>query len=94
LIRDGVIPSNEGRGYVLRRLIRRMYYNMMLLKEVDQKTFTSFLKNIVAEIVSLFDLKGDFDSVVDVLEKEIIQFQKTITNGQKLLNETFSKQKK
>lgn len=94
MIKDGIAPSNEGRGYVLRRLIRRMYYNMMLLKEVDVKTLPTFLKNIMKEIVSLFDLAGNFDPIVVLLEKEITQFQKTITNGQKLLQDIISSAKK
>ncbi len=94
MIKDGISPSNEGRGYVLRRLIRRMYYNMMLLKEVDVKTLPTFLKNIVKEIVTLFDLTGKFDPIVTLLEKEVTQFQKTISNGQKLLQDIIKSAKK
>ncbi len=94
LIKDWVLPSNEGRWYVLRMLIRRMYYNMMLLKEVDQKTFIFFVKNIVKEIVFLFDLKSDFGSIADALVKEVIQFQKTISNWQKLLQDIMKVSKK
>jgi alanyl-tRNA synthetase len=94
MIKDGISPSNEGRGYVLRRLIRRMYYNMMLLKEVDVKTLPTFLKNIIKEIVSLFDLTGNFDPIVVLLEKEVTQFQKTISNGQKLLQDIITSAKK
>lgn len=94
LVQDGVLPSNEGRGYVLRRLVRRMYYNILLLTQVDNKTLSTFLKSIVKEIVSLFDLSWNFDAVVSVLEKETIQFQKTITNGQKLLQDIMASSKK
>ena len=87
LIKDGVLPSNEGRGYVLRRIVRRMYYNVMLLKEIDPKTFSLMLHDSIQEIVSLFDLSGDFGQVITSLEKEVLQFQKTITNGQKLLQD-------
>ena len=87
MIKDGIVPSNEGRGYVLRRIIRRMYYNMMLLKNIDPKTLHGFLKAIVQEVTRLFDVSGNFDSIVSLLEKETTQFQKTITNGQKLLQE-------
>ena len=94
MIKDGIAPSNEGRGYVLRRLIRRMYYNMMLLKEVDLKTFPVFLQDIVKEIVSLFELSWNFDQIISLLEKEVTQFQKTITNGQKLLQDIITSSKK
>ncbi|MCX6822968.1 MAG: alanine--tRNA ligase [candidate division SR1 bacterium] len=94
MMRDGIAPSNEGRGYVLRRLIRRMYYNMMLLKEVDSKTLPAFLKNIVKELTVLFDLTGNFDQVIALLEKEVTQFQKTISNGQKLLQDIIKSSKK
>ena len=94
MIKGDISPSNEGRGYVLRRVIRRMYYNMMLLKAVDVKTLPTFLKNIVKEIVALFDLAGNFDPIVALLEKEVVQFQKTITNGQKLLQDIITSAKK
>ena len=94
MIKDGISPSNEGRGYVLRRLIRRMYYNMILLRQVDVKTLPTFLKHLVQEIVDLFDLKGNFDSLISILEKEVTQFQKTISNGQKLLQDIIASAKK
>lgn len=66
----------------------------MLLKDVDSKTLPVFLKNIVKEIVSLFDLSGDFEPLVSLLEKETTQFQKTINNGQKLLQDIITSAKK
>ena len=59
----------------------------MLLKEIDPKTFSLMLHDSIQEIVSLFDLSGDFGQVITSLEKEVLQFQKTITNGQKLLQD-------
>lgn len=66
----------------------------MLLKEVDSKTLPVFLKNIVKELTVLFDLTGNFDQVISLLEKEVTQFQKTITNGQKLLQDIIKSSKK
>lgn len=67
---------------------------MILLRQVDVKTLPIFLKHLVQEIVDLFDLKGNFDSLISILEKEVTQFQKTISNGQKLLQDIIASAKK
>ena len=87
LIKEGIIPSNEGRGYVLRRLIRRMYYNVMLLKSVEESVLDSFVTTIVTYIDALMETSADTKNISISLIKEIRQFQKTIVHGQKLLDE-------
>lgn len=87
LITNDIIPSNEWRGYVLRRLIRRMYYNFMLLKPVDQAIFDAFVTTIVTFVDGLTEAKADTKHISVVLIKETRQFQKTIAHGQKLLDE-------
>lgn len=87
LIAHDIIPSNEWRGYVLRRLIRRMYYNFMLLKPVSEEVFDSFVTTIVTFVDALMETKANTKSISTVLIKETHQFQKTITHGQKLLDE-------
>jgi alanyl-tRNA synthetase len=87
LISHDIIPSNEGRGYVLRRLIRRMYYNFMLLKPVSQDVFDAFVTTMVTFVDALMETKADTKNISVILIKEAYQFQKTITHGQKLLDE-------
>lgn len=87
LVAHDVIPSNEGRWYVLRRLIRRMYYNFMLLKAVPEDVFDTFITTIVTFVDALMEAKANTKDIGIVLIKEAHQFQKTITYGQKLLDE-------
>lgn len=87
LITYDIIPSNEWRWYVLRRLIRRMYYNFMLLKPVHEDSFDMFISIVVTFIDGLLEAKADTKNISIVLIKEVRQFQKTITHGQKLLDE-------
>lgn len=87
LISHAIIPSNEGRGYVLRRLIRRMYYNFMLLKPVAEDVFDSFITTMVTFVDALMEARADTKQISTILVKEAHQFQKTISNGQKLLND-------
>ncbi len=94
MIKDGINPSNEGRGYVLRRLIRRMYYNLISLQKISQSDLQNFFTNIYGSIASNFDLQIDVQSIVDTIQKECIQFQKTIDNWQKMLNEILEKNSK
>ncbi len=94
MIKDGINPSNEGRGYVLRRLIRRMYYNLISLKKLSESDLKNLFENICSGITTNFDLKIDIKSIVDTLQKECIQFQKTIDNWQKMLNEILERNSK
>lgn len=87
LINHDIIPSNEGRWYVLRRLIRRMYYNFMLLKPVAESVFDSFVTTMVTFVDEITETKAEIKNINLVLLKEVHQFQKTIIYGQKLLDE-------
>jgi len=87
LIHNAIIPSNEGRWYVLRRLIRRMYYNFVLLKSGSESLFDAFISTIVTFVDGLMEANADTKSISVALLKEVRQFQKTITHGQKLLDD-------
>ena len=87
LVFHDIIPSNEGRWYVLRRLIRRMYYNFMLLKPVNEDVFDTFITTIVTFVDALMETKSNTKDISVVLIKESHQFQKTIAHGQKLLDD-------
>ncbi len=87
LISDNILPSNEGRGYVLRRIIRRMIRHAhqinphrAFLTELAS-TFIHHMQNDYPE------LKDNKRSILHALEQENTQFTKTLANGLKLFNE-------
>ena len=86
LIADGVVPSNEGRGYVLRRLIRRTVRHAWQLQERD--SITPYL--IEATIQTLAqahpDLATKKDMVMAVAEREEVRFRRTLESGHQLLD--------
>lgn len=86
LVFDGVVPSNEGRGYVLRRLIRRAYRHGKLL-EIEGH-FLEILSKIVMDIYSpeYPEVKEDKDRVLKIIRKEEDNFQQTIDQGLDILN--------
>jgi len=87
LIADGVLPSNDGRGYVLRRLIRRTVLTARRFG-VD-KPVTSELASAVTEVLgSAYPaLIDDVDLVQGVLEREEASFDRTLRTGLNLLAE-------
>lgn len=92
LITDGAIPSNEGRGYVLRRIIRRAvkYLNELGVKEI------SFYKLVPAVFESLGleypQNASSAELAVKLLELEERKFRETLENGLKFLNEAIAKE--
>jgi alanyl-tRNA synthetase len=84
LVADGVIPSNTGRGYILRRLIRRAIFNIWN-KHVDKKEIATFVEilgnNTYSDIYKNISLQKD--TIIDVIFSESEQFEKTIHNGLK-----------
>ncbi|HGM9854342.1 TPA: alanine--tRNA ligase [Proteus mirabilis] len=91
LICDGVIPSNEGRGYVLRRIIRRAVRHGYMLGAKD-----TFFYKLVAPLIDVMaeagkELKNQQEIVEKVLKTEEEQFARTLERGLQLLDEELEK---
>ncbi|MCK0512179.1 alanine--tRNA ligase [Aromatoleum buckelii] len=85
LIADGVIPGNEGRGYVLRRIIRRAIRHGYKLG-ARAAFFHRLVPDLVAEMgVAYPELKAGQARVADVLKQEEERFFATIENGMAIL---------
>ena len=91
LIADGVMPSNENRGYVLRRIIRRAvrHGNMLGAKETFFYTLVGPLIDVMGSAGE--DLKRQQAQVEQVLKTEEEQFARTLERGLALLDEELAK---
>ena len=90
MISDGVVPTNEGRGYILRRLIRRCIraYNQ-LKDDIDTMDY------LIKEVISLYqesypDLTKNTDKIIKLYTLEQELFQKTLTKGLVEINSILS----
>jgi alanyl-tRNA synthetase len=87
LVSDGVIPSNEGRGYVLRKIIRRALRHANLLQSSNSAPNTvlpGMADAVLHEMGGAYpELKDNFDRVRQVLLGEEQRFSRTITVGLK-----------
>ncbi len=85
LIADGVLPSNEGRGYVLRRIIRRAIRHGHKLGAVEP-FFHKLVEALDAEMGDAYpELREASDQIIRVLLKEEEQFARTLDHGMGLL---------
>ena len=85
LIVDGVIPGNEGRGYVLRRIIRRALRHGHKLGQ-KQPFFHKIVKDLVAEMGEAYPELAQAESrVAAVLRQEEERFGETLENGMRIL---------
>ena len=86
LVSDGVIPGNEGRGYVQRRIIRRAIRHGYLLGKT-----APFFHRLVADLVALMGeayprLKADQARITEVLKAEEERFFETLAHGMQILD--------
>ncbi|MFL2664642.1 MAG: alanine--tRNA ligase [Dehalococcoidia bacterium] len=86
LIGDGVSPSNTGRGYVLRRLIRR---GMLFAKKLNilESPLSSLVNIVCKEMGNHYpELNNNKNFIIEVISKEEENFSRTLSNGESVLD--------
>ncbi len=91
LVADGVLPSNEGRGYVLRRIMRRAMLQVHKLGATQPEMF-----KLVPTLVNLMgdtypELKENENLIMETLGLEESKFRQTLSKGLKILDEELEK---
>jgi alanyl-tRNA synthetase len=90
LICDGVMPSNEGRGYVLRRIIRRAVRHGYKMG-ADDIFFYKLIATLVSEMGEAYPELAQQQAVIEkVLKVEEEQFSKTLSRGMVILNDALA----
>lgn len=92
IIADGGSPSNEGRGYVLRKIIRRAA--LFAQKLSSKNIFPELAKTFIQELSSIYpELEVNKTIIVNLLTNEIEQFAQNLVRGQSILANYFEEQK-
>ena len=87
LLADGVLPSNEGRGYVLRRIMRRAMRHAHLLG-AKEPLMHRLVPALITEMGQAYPELGRAEPLIrEVLAREETKFRQTLANGLKLLDE-------
>ena len=93
MICDGVIPSNEGRGYVLRRILRRAARHGKLLG-INEKFLVSLAEIVIDQNKDAYpELVGKTDYILKVVLIEEERFNATIDSGLSILSSIIEKVK-
>ncbi|XP_011556212.3 alanine--tRNA ligase, cytoplasmic [Plutella xylostella] len=89
---DGGYPDNTGRGYVLRRVLRRAVRYATEKLNGKPGLFGSLVHTVVELLGDVFpEIRKDPEGVIQIINEEEIQFLKTLTRGRNLLNRTIEK---
>jgi alanyl-tRNA synthetase len=90
LLSDGLMPANEGRGYVLRRIIRRASRHARLLG-TEKPLLTKVVEAVVGEMGGVYtELLDQRELAVKVLKVEEERFERTLEQGMKILDDLLS----
>ncbi len=85
LISDGVVPSNEGRGYILRRLLRRTVRHAHMLGS-ERDIMAPLIAATVGEMGQAYpELVARQDFITDLAEREEHRFRRTLASGEQML---------
>jgi alanyl-tRNA synthetase len=91
LVADGVLPSNEGRGYVLRRIIRRAVLRAHRLGVTSQVT-PRLVETVVSTLSDAYpSVESEFELVKATVTREEDQFLKTLESGSQILNDELAR---
>jgi len=94
MISDGILPSNEGRGYVLRRILRRAAHHGRTLG-IDRPFLTEIAQSVICESSEAYnELKHKEEYILKVVNIEENKFKETIEQGLVILNGFIDKMKK
>jgi alanyl-tRNA synthetase len=89
IIADGGAPSNEGRGYVLRKIIRRAA--LFAQKLTEENIFPELSKTVVAQLGDIYpELKINAELIYKMLDSEIKKFAQNLVRGQHILEKYFT----
>lgn len=89
---DGGCPDNTGRGYVLRRILRRGVRYATEKLNAKPGFFASLVHTVVELLGDTFpEITKDPQSIIDTINEEEVQFLKTLIRGRNLLNRTIQK---
>ncbi|TMA25110.1 MAG: alanine--tRNA ligase [Deltaproteobacteria bacterium] len=92
LIADGVLPSNEGRGYVLRRIMRRAIRHAEMLGSINALTVACI--KVIQEMSPIFsELLSSQALIAEVTNQETMAFERTLRRGNELLEGWLEKSK-
>ena len=87
LVADGVFPSNEGRGYVLRRILRRAIRHAYRLG-TDRSVLPSMVETAIEVMGSAYpDLLQKRGRIIDIISREEARFRQTLKSGNAILGE-------
>ncbi len=90
LVADGVYPSNEGRGYVLRRIIRRAALRSFSLG-LDKSVTPQLVESVVSVMGSAYpELVQNKEFIISVISREEERFRNTLKSGSLLLDQEFA----
>src|SRR3954447_15936717 len=91
LVNDGVFPSNEDRGYVLRRILRRAVLRAFQLG-VERPVLPSLVETVVEQMDTAYpDLTKNKDFVIGVVAREEEKFRQTLRSGSTILDEELAR---
>ena len=95
LISDGVNPSNEGRGYVLRRIIRRALTHAYKINNEKDFSFADIFDTLGESLLTTYpEVKKNKNFILQELKSEEDQFRETLKQGMRLLEEEIKDSKK